>query len=81
MTRRTLRRYSRPGEAAERYKAWECCGRHKGRSGNGCKMRVVREKEVLDAIEKAIGREADEDSIELIDRVMITEDEIVVERA
>lgn len=81
MTRITLRRYSRPGEVAERYKAWECCGRHKGRAGNGCKMRVVREKEVLDAVEKIIGKAADEDSIELIDRVLITEDEIVVERA
>lgn len=44
-------------------------------------MRVVMEKVVLDAIEKIIGKAADEDSIELIDRVMITEDEIVVERA
>lgn len=44
-------------------------------------MRVVREKAVFDAIEKAIGKAVDENSIELIDRVMITEDEIVVERA
>lgn len=42
-------------------------------------MRVVREKAVLDVVEKIIGKAADKDSIELIDCVLITEDEIVVE--
>ena len=50
MTRRTL-----TGRDGVKYKAWTCRERHKGRRGNGCKMRTVREPELLRAICQALG--------------------------
>jgi hypothetical protein len=49
MTRRTLRAYSRCTEPTVYYKAWTCKERHKGRRGNGCRNRTIREEEVLAA--------------------------------
>ena len=45
MTRRTLRAYD-----GERYKAWTCRERHKGRKGNGCTCRTIRETDLIAAI-------------------------------
>ena len=45
MTRRTLRAYD-----GGRYKAWTCRERHKGRKGNGCTCRTVRETDLIAAI-------------------------------
>lgn len=80
MTRRTLRAYSRPGEEPVRYKAWECYEHHKGRKGNGCGQRAVKENKVFQAIEEVIGTEVTEDSAAVIRRVVITGDEIAVKK-
>lgn len=45
MTRRTL-----TGYGGEKYKAWTCRERHKGRKGNGCTCRTLRETDLLAAI-------------------------------
>ena len=76
MTRRTLTGYSRV-----KYKAWECCGHHKGKKGNGCTQRVVKEEKVLKAIEDAIGTAVDESSIAAVERVVVVGEEIMVEKA
>ena len=81
MTRRTLRAYCKAGEEPVRYKAWECYEHHKGKAGNGCKQRAVKEEVIVRAIEESIGMEVTEDSIEGIERVVITGEEIVVEEA
>lgn len=81
MTRRTLRAYCKAGEESVRYKAWDCYEHHKGKAGNGCKQRAVKEEKVLRAIEESIGTEVTEDSVGAIERVVITGEEIVVEKA
>lgn len=45
--RRTMREYARPGAAAATYKAWVCKERLKGKRGNGCKGRIIREAQLL----------------------------------
>jgi hypothetical protein len=81
MTRRTLRAYCKAGEEPVRYKAWECYGHHKGKAGNGCKQKAVKEEAIMKAIEDAIGMEVTEESVGAIERVVITGDEIRVEKA
>lgn len=76
MTRRTLTGYNQA-----KYKAWECLGHHKGKKGNGCTQRVVKEEKVLKAIENAIGTAVDERSIAAVERVVVIEQEITVEKA
>ena len=81
MTRRTLRAYSKPGTEPVRFKVWECYGKPKGKKGNGCKMRTVKEDVLFRAIEEATGKAVDEQSAAAIKRVIVTEDDIVVEKA
>lgn len=64
-----------------RYKAWECYEHHKGKAGNGCKQKAVKEEMIVKAIEDAIDMEVTEDNVVAIDRVVITGDEIMVEKA
>ena len=64
MTRRTLTDYG-----GGKYKAWVCRDRHLGRKGNGCKMRTIREDELLSEIRRVIGTEAAENTADLIERV------------
>ena len=52
MTRRTFHAYSK-ADNKDTYKVWTCKERYKGRQGNGCKMRHVREDDVLEAIRRA----------------------------
>ena len=52
MTRRTLRCSSK---GTANYKAWECKEHHLGRKGNGCRMRTIREDELLEAITDQMG--------------------------
>lgn len=68
MTRRTLRCSSNP-ENKETYKAWTCKERHLGRKGNGCKNRVVREEELLEALKTETGASDVENVMEKIDAV------------
>lgn len=63
-----------------RYKAWDCYEHHKGKAGNGCKQKALKEDLIVRAIEDAIDMEVTEDSVAAIERVVITGEEIVVER-
>lgn len=66
MTRRTMANYDR-----SKYKAWICRDRHLGRHGNGCKMRIIREEQLLDSIKKELGCEITEENAVLLDRVYV----------
>lgn len=74
MTRRTLN-----GPKGIKHKVWTCRGRHEGRKGNGCKLRTIKEDLLLQTIEESIGCEVIAENAEKIKRVVITEDDIVVE--
>lgn len=53
----------------EPYKAWICSERKKGRRGNGCKGRIVKEKEILEAMGPDVERiEVKEDGLEVTRR-------------
>lgn len=73
MTRRTL-----TGYGGEKYKAWVCRDRHLGRKGNGCKMRTIREDELLGEIGESIGVEVTEDTAGLVEQVEVGMDGVEV---
>ena len=77
MTRRTLRGYK-----GERYKAWTCRERHKGRKGNGCTCRTVRETDLIAAICVQMGWERfDEERFgPEVARVVVTESGVEVSK-
>lgn len=60
------------------YKAWNCKERQKGVKGNGCKNRIVREEKLVEEIEKAMGKEADERTLEKVERAFVYEDHIEI---
>ena len=76
MTRRTV-----TGKGGQKTIVWTCTGRHHGRRGNGCKMRNVPETEIVTALSEALGVEFTEENVDMVSRVMICQDGIVVERA
>ncbi len=75
MTRRTLRGYK-----GERYKAWTCRDRHKGRRGNGCMCRTIRGTDLIAAICVQMDWEKfDEERFEEeVERVVVTDEEVVI---
>ena len=75
MTRRTLRGYG-----GDKYKAWTCRDRHKGRRGNGCMCRAIRETDLKAAICIQMDWEqVTEEKFEAeIERVMVTESGVVI---
>ena len=77
MIRRTLRGYK-----GERYKAWTCRDRHKGRRGNGCMCRTIRETDLITAICVQMDwAKFDEGRFEAeIEKVVVTNDEITLMR-
>lgn len=77
MTRRTLRGYR-----GDKYKAWTCKERHKGRTGNGCLMRTIREADLLAAISLEMGYEQfeAEQFLQDVERVEVTDDSVEIMR-
>ena len=77
MTRRTLRAYD-----GEKYKAWTCRERHKGRKGNGCKCRTIRETDLIASICVQMGYERfdEERFLDEVRRVEINEDGMEITR-
>ena len=77
MTRRTLRAYD-----GEKYKAWTCRERHKGRKGNGCKCRTIRETDLIASICVQMGYERfdEERFLDEVRRVEINEDGVEITR-
>ena len=74
MTRRTFR-----GSKKAKYKAWVCRDRQLGRKGNGCKMRILKEDDLLAEICRQMGwEEVTEEKMNEIDRVEIREDGVEV---
>ena len=92
MTRRTFRASSKAENRGDTYKVWTCKERYKGRKGNGCMMRHVREDEVLEAIRNELqsqscqagqaGQDGNtqsiEDSFADIDYIKVGQDEVTV---
>ena len=82
MTRRTLRCSSKPDNKTT-YKAWTCKERHKGRQGNGCEMRTIREEELLAEIAAQMGCTDGADFpverfLRDIDRVIVSKDAVKI---
>lgn len=74
MTRRTLRGYD-----GANYKAWTCRERHKGRKGNGCTCRTIRETDLLASICIQMGWETvSEERLGEIERVMVSDDGVEI---
>lgn len=69
MTRRTMANYD-----GSKYKAWVCRDRHLGRHGNGCKMRIIREEQLLSDINAELGIEITKDNTDVLDRVDILQE-------
>lgn len=74
MTRRTF-----TGYRGVKYKAWVCRDRQLGRKWNGCKMRTVREGELLDEIKEQTGFDVSAETAGQIDRVEVMGDCVKVE--
>lgn len=81
MTRRTLRSTGKK-TCKDNYKAWTCKERHKGRKGNGCMMRNIREADLLAEFVAQIGcaDTAVEQKMDSIDRVIVYQDAVEVQR-
>lgn len=74
MIRQTLRAYD-----GSNYKAWTCRERHKGRKGNGCTCRTIRETDLIAAICVQMGwDQVTEENIAEIKRVMVSEDGVEI---
>ena len=69
MTRRTMTGYD-----GVKYKAWECRDRHLGRKGNGCRMRTIRETELLEQVAEELGTTINENNAVKLDRVDVLMD-------
>ncbi len=76
--RRTL-----TAKSGEKHKAWNCAERQKGKKGNGCKCRIVKEDDLVEEILVQLGwTEFDEKRFhESVDRVLVFDEGVQVERA
>ena len=62
----------------ERYKAWNCQERQQGRMGNGCKMRIIKEADLIKEICDELGwaKFDEKQFLEVVDRVDVGKDRI-----
>ena len=74
--RRTLR-----AKSGDHYKAWNCGERQKGKNGNGCKARVVKEDDLMEEILEQLGWDEmdDERFEETVSQVLVFDDRVEVE--
>ncbi len=77
MLRRTVTGYK-----GVKYKAWNCKDRQQGTMGNGCKMRIVKEEELLKEISLQLGWEEfdKERFLAEVERVDVGTEEIRITR-
>lgn len=77
MTRRTVTGYK-----GVKYKAWNCKDRQNGKAGNGCKMRIVKEEELLAEIADQMGWDefSEERFLNEVERVDVNKEAIRVVR-
>lgn len=75
LTRRTF-----TGSKKVKYKAWVCRDRQLGRKGNGCKLRIVKEDDLMAEICKQMDwNEVTEEQVEAeIERVEVTDDGVEI---
>ena len=68
-------------KSGEKYKAWNCAVRQKGKKGNGCKCQIVKEDDLMEEILVQLGwTEFDEKRFqESVERVLVFDDRIEVE--
>lgn len=74
MVRRTVN-----GTGGEKRKVWVCRERFRGKQGNGCKGRNMKEGELLAVIEERAGEPVTEDNVDCIRRATVTEDGVDIE--
>lgn len=75
-TRRTFRACQAQG--SELYKAWNCKERQKGKKGNGCRNRIVKEERIMEEIVKMLGAIEVKGMLEKVQKVLVYEDHIEV---
>lgn len=66
------------------YKIWSCNERRKGSKGNGCKLRKIKEDEMLNEIQRLMGIPAEQPFpestfLEIVNKVLIFPDHIEIE--
>ena len=68
-----IRRTYRSGSGT--FKAWNCKERQKGRQGNGCKNRIIKEDELMQMVsEKLCGK-----SLDSVSKILVYGDKIEIE--
>ncbi len=75
-----MKRRSYTGYKGVKYKAWVCRDRYLSRKGNGCKMRIVREPELMSEITAKMGwEEFDKDKFEAeVKRITVSENSVEI---
>ncbi len=68
-------------QGGELYKAWNCRERQKGRHGNGCKNRIIKEERLMEAIEKELGIKVEQGTLEKVQRILVYESHIEIVRS
>ena len=68
-------------KSGDHYKAWNCAERQKGKDGNGCKCRILKEEELMESVLRQLGwGEMDEERFEeCVHRVLVCDDRVKVE--
>lgn len=59
----------------EQYKAWNCKERQKGKQGNGCKNRIIKEDELMQLVKEKLGGKA----IDSVSKILVYGDRIEIE--
>ena len=77
-----FKRRTNTSKSGEHYKAWNCGDRQKGKKGNGCRCRIIKEDELIDEVCAVLGwNEMDAERFEAeVERVAVFDDRIEVER-
>ena len=67
-------------KSGDHYKTWNCAERQKGKNGNGCKCRIIKEGELTAEVLKVLGWEQmDEARFEAeVERALVFDDRIVI---
>ena len=56
------------------YKAWNCKERQKGKKGNGCMNRIIKEDELMQSVSEKLGANA----VDRVQKVLVYKDRIEI---
>lgn len=56
------------------YKAWNCKERQKGKKGNGCMNRIIKEDALVQAVSEKLGA----DAVDRVQKVLVYKDRIEI---